>query len=403
MERKSQSTAKFRCSSGKSWNVCEGEPFFGEHMGKTYCVLHFPGADKARAFDASFMRLYSRRKWNFAGIWFPHEMHLSIAIVDADADFSAATFNGPVDFRTTQFKGNADFKGATFNARADFGGTIFESAASFQRAIFNAEAEFYWTNFHDKASFREARFKSHVWFTGGHGDRGFLNKARLDLSYARIERPEQVSFHTLTLNPNWFVNVDPRKFEFTNVKWNWPPIEEEVRSLASHNIFLGGQLLAIACRNLADNAETNYRYEEASRFRYRAMDVARRKHARGFGFWRMSWWYWLASGYGERTLRAFIVLIGILLIFAMLFTRVGFTRWKEIKVSSNDVIANGDEVGMPLSLPHALTYSAGVMTLQKPDPRPVTMAAQTMVLLETILGPVQAALLALAIRRKFMR
>jgi uncharacterized protein (DUF433 family) len=42
------------------------------------------------------------------------------------------------------------------------------------------------------------------------------------------------------------------------------------------------------------------------------------------------------------------------------------------------------------------------MTFQKPEPRPATPAAQTVVLLETILGPVQAALLALAIRRKFM-
>ena len=37
------------------------------------------------------------------------------------------------------------------------------------------------------------------------------------------------------------------------------------------------------------------------------------------------------------------------------------------------------------------------------DPKPLTGTAQTLVLLETILGPVQAALLALAIRRKFMR
>lgn len=58
---------------------------------------------------------------------------------------------------------------------------------------------------------------------------------------------------------------------------------------------------------------------------------------------------------------------------------------------------------MPLKLNRALMYSLGVMTLQKPEPRPATTAAQAIVLAETILGPVQAALLALAIRRKFMR
>jgi len=60
-------------------------------------------------------------------------------------------------------------------------------------------------------------------------------------------------------------------------------------------------------------------------------------------------------------------------------------------------------IGAPLKFSRALTYSAGVMTLQKPEPQPATAEAQTVVLLETILGPVQAALLALAIRRKFMR
>lgn len=43
------------------------------------------------------------------------------------------------------------------------------------------------------------------------------------------------------------------------------------------------------------------------------------------------------------------------------------------------------------------------MTLQKPEPRPETTEAQTLVALETVLGPLQAALLALAIRRKFTR
>ena len=62
-----------------------------------------------------------------------------------------------------------------------------------------------------------------------------------------------------------------------------------------------------------------------------------------------------------------------------------------------------DRIGQPLDLPRALTYSLEVMSLQKPDPKPLTGGAHALVLLETILGPVQAALLALAIRRKFMR
>ncbi len=70
---------------------------------------------------------------------------------------------------------------------------------------------------------------------------------------------------------------------------------------------------------------------------------------------------------------------------------------------SDEVVARRAEVGEPLDWSRATTYSLGVMTLQKPEPRPVTVWAQRLVILETILGPLQAALLALAIRRKFMR
>jgi hypothetical protein len=108
--------------------------------------------------------------------------------------------------------------------------------------------------------------------------------------------------------------------------------------------------------------------------------------------------------YGERIARAAGVLLGIVVLCAALYTRVGFVRW-EPRVSSESEVATAqrDETGAPLKLTRALTYSAAVMTFQRPEPKPATTAAQTIVLLETILGPVQAALLALAIRRKFMR
>jgi hypothetical protein len=125
---------------------------------------------------------------------------------------------------------------------------------------------------------------------------------------------------------------------------------------------------------------------------------------RDIASWVLHRLYWLASGYGERTEQAFIILLIIWLLSAFLYTQVGFSRW-EPKVSSEKEATEvrRDEVGQPLPWPRTLTYSLGVMTLQKPEPRPATDAAQAVVMLETIFGPVQAALLALAIRRKFMR
>ncbi len=244
-------------------------------------------------------------------------------------------------------------------------------------------------------------------FAGGEGKSGFSEQSSLTLAHAAIEKPERVSFHTLALRPYWFINVDAREFDFTNIEW---PDLERRDGIKQVIMQAGGEgssshtLLARACRHLAVTAEENHRYEEAAQFRYWAMDVRRRERWRGLAFWRLSWWYWLASGYGERILRALIVLVGILVVFAALYTRVGFApRVSRYAGENDEAVARRGAVGEPLEFFDALTYSAGVMTLQKPEPRPVTRAARNLVLLETLLGPLQAALLALAIRRKFMR
>ncbi|MEN3332372.1 MAG: hypothetical protein V7641_1737 [Blastocatellia bacterium] len=112
------------------------------------------------------------------------------------------------------------------------------------------------------------------------------------------------------------------------------------------------------------------------------------------------------SGYGERMLRAFVWLLAVWIVFVLLYMRAGFIKPEDKSVTStaNPITAmEPDTIGQPLPLKRAFTYSLGVMSLQKPEPKPLTNWAHTLVTLETILGPLQAALLALAIRRKFMR
>lgn len=95
-------------------------------------------------------------------------------------------------------------------------------------------------------------------------------------------------------------------------------------------------------------------------------------------------------------------------VFVLLYTQFGFVQQASETVNASASAAPAamtieDKTGQPLEFSRALTYSFAVMSLQKPKPKPLTGTAQTLVLLEPILGPVQAALLALAIRRKFMR
>jgi hypothetical protein len=450
-------------------SACAGEPFYKEHEGKRYCVLHFPDKEKSADFETALQRKLENKDFDFRGVWFPEvsfdgfdfsapayfsyatfsaAAHFSYTTFSAAADFSGATFSAVADFVAATFSAAADFGYATFSAAADFSPATFSAAANFNSATFSAAAYFSPATFSAAANFNSATFSAaadfssatfsaaayfnsatfsaaadfdgatfsaaadfpsvtfadHVRFARTKKHQVFTDTSRLDLQFAGIEKPDRVSFHTLSLRPHWFVNIDARKFGFTNVNWGGLSINEEISRLEENHISSPHPLLAIACRNLAVNAEENHRYEEASRFRYIAMDVRRRERWHGLAFWRLSWWYWLASGYGERVLQAFLVLLGILLLFPLLYTHVGFARWEPKLASESDVAtAKRDDVGAPLKFSRAMTYSAAVMTLQKPEPRPATTAAQTVVLLETVLGPVQAALLALAIRRKFMR
>jgi hypothetical protein len=499
-------------------SACNGEPFYKEHDGKRYCVLHFPGNEKSVAFKKALERKLGGKDFNFRGIWFPDKLQFFNFRFDTIADFSDTTFNAQVNFFSTlfaaevffnhavfnkvanfhsaifcaevffcsaTFRAAAEFGNALFKARVDFISAIFDSradlnanfnseaffsyadfsaeanfgsakfhaeanffstsfnananfintdfnlAASFGEATFNAEALFDYAIFRTRSDFSHAIFKDYVRFAGEEHRLVFSSTSSLDLQFARIEKLDRVSFHTLTLRPHWFVNVDARKFDFINVKWDWQPtINEEIEALKSKDVSEPHRLLSIACRQLAVNAEENHRYDEASKFRYWSMYARQQETWSGLAFWwrfrnwlstRWShvsrlpilrffnrnwlyWFYWAASGYGERIFRAFIVLLGVWLFSALLYTQVGFARWETKLTSESDVAtARRDEVGAPLGLSRALTYSFGVMTFQKPEPRPTTTAAQIFVILETIFGPLQAALLALAIRRKFMR
>ena len=420
-------------------SACAGEPFYREHEGKRYCVLHCPGKEKSEDFKNALQRKLENRDFNFCGLWFPDELsfdgfafataaNFQFVTFSAKASFDRARFNEAADFRDATFGGEANFFTATFGRYTYFSRSSFKGEAVFTNAIFasrvffnhatfgqrtyftsalfSERAYFMQTTFCAEAHFNYTSFQSYVLFSGGHVRSVFRDETSLDFQFARLEKPERVSFYALTLRPHWFANLDTRKLDFINADWNWrkTSIDKEIEELKRRQIFPTHPLLAIIFGQLAVNAEDNHRYEEASKFRYMAMDVSRRERSRGIAFWRLSWWYWLASGYGERVLQAFLVLLGIWFVAGLLYTRVGFARWEPKLASESDVIsAKRDDVGVPLKFSRALTYSAGVMTLQKPEPRPATTAAQTVVLLETILGPVQAALLALAIRRKFMR
>src|SRR6266498_218621 len=393
--------------------ACKGEEFYKEYEGNRFCVLHYPGNEKAEDFKVVLERKLDSKDFDFCGIWFPYranfakarfsvnadfskaifsmgaifrnaefkradfsnarfskEVYFSdasftaaakfaIASFNADANFSKATFGADADFSKAifsadanfnsasfsagpnfskanfsaaakfgfaSFSADADFSDVSFSAGADFSSAAFSAAANFSSASFGAAAKFNHTSFSDAANFIETTFKDYFYFTGSSSRRSFGDQQRLNFQFAHFEKPDRVSFRTLDLKPHWFVHVDSRKFEFIDVEFRFV-LNEELKYLNNANVIAPHRLLAIACRQLAANAEENHRYKQAADFRYASMDAERLEwlqdpKKRKFQF--LHWLYWIASGYGERVGLAFGVLAVLWLLFAFSYTKVGF-------------------------------------------------------------------------------
>jgi uncharacterized protein YjbI with pentapeptide repeats len=417
-------------ASFSSAHFCANADFGGAHF---RAGVFFDGARFNS--EANFANTQFNSEVTFEGTLFNSYTSFFNGSFITQANFRHAQFSKNVFFINTQFKKTSDFNKAQFNSEADFRDALFNDWVSFEGAVFDASVNFQRTSFLEDSSqpigeinnkligindvtktkarmiqisFIGTRFKDGVNFEINQ----FAEQAFLSFDAATFDKPERATFHSVELRPHWFTNVDSRKFTFINVNWGFldkqGAMRKEIETLKERGREYQSLVLDITFRQLAVNAEENNRYEEAANFRYMSMEMKRLRRWRKVDIFRLSWWYWLLSGYGERVQRAFGVLLTIWLLFAFLYWMGNMTWWQPKQSSRLAVESSKQEqlpaiAAVPLTFPEALIYSVGVMTLQKPEPLPANKRAKALVLFETILGPLQAALLALAIRRKFMR
>jgi hypothetical protein len=351
----------------------------------------------------------------------------------ADADFFLATFSALTNFSWATFSADVKFLGATFSSGTLFALATFSENADFGSANFTETSQIIFedTNICRTINLKYAIFAGYVAFAGKRDEKVFLEennrKAILNLQNARLEKPERVSFHRVRLRPSWFVNTDSRKMIFTDISWDKLDAErgnsnifDEIESLELREVTEPSRLLEIACRQLAVNAEENNRYEEASKFRYMAMETKRLEYKWQGRLWTLNWWYKFSSDYGENWKRAFIVLLILLfLVFPIAFSLVNFQVCPNDKTVSESLkedkentecragitgLCNCRKRGLSILEGEAFIHSLATATFQNIEYRkPVSFWTEFWIILEKILVPLQAALLALAIRRKFMR
>ncbi|HEX8288981.1 MAG TPA: pentapeptide repeat-containing protein [Pyrinomonadaceae bacterium] len=466
--------------------VCYGLPIFGEFEGKKYCVLHFPSFEKIEEFRKVFKERLEKRNFNFRAVWFPESVTIIEYQFENDVDFTDAKFIHGVYFSKVYFKNSVDFGSATFNSYSwfsnvtfneglfwwakfqseiNFNDSVFIKHAAFQNIVIEKHSTLHFQNttFKGFIGFGFATQKGRIYFEGEDKidilDGKEIKKENLvfegedvvlRFGYTKFENPENISFHTTRLYPNWFVGVgDCRKLTFTDVRWE--NIESYTTKLNVKNElknldYLGQnkkQLFKITCRQLAENAENNNRFEEASNFRRLAMetewlekkekisnwikslvpeseklkrrfgsstkeeDVAN-PPTNSFGILHRSGdfiihgLYRITSYYGESWVWAAIVLLILVFVaFPLLYTRYEFLTCPQVVTITRKLEDCHQE---KLSWYEATEQSLGVASLQRIEHRkPIDESVGWIIFAETISVPFQVALLALAIRRKFMR
>jgi hypothetical protein len=108
-------------------------------------------------------------------------------------------------------------------------------------------------------------------------------------------------------------------------------------------------------------------------------------------------------------LQAFIVFVVLVGLFTIGYKNSDFDPTSKAAITKPMPAAASSSPDIPDTQPRRLgwreaaLYSFNVSILQKPEPKPMRLWANALVSLETVLGPAQAALLALALRRRFMR
>lgn len=189
----------------------------------------------------------------------------------------------------------------------------------------------------------------------------------------------------MSLRPSGLVNViNLRELRLINVRWSDVALETELQMLAETDA--PHELLARTCRELAANAEESRDYPLANNFYYWSMEALRKAGWRKLGVIRTM--YGALSGYGVRVRRAFLVLLGIWAAFALFYILVPSSPFSGFSVSD---------------FGEAIVYSLGAMARLNPKPQPDPGWFQLLVTVEGLVGPLQIALLLLAIRRQVMR
>jgi uncharacterized protein YjbI with pentapeptide repeats len=396
-------------------------------------ICNFSHCYFPRSYDCRNLKQAFEFSCDFGGAQFAGEANFWRAEFSGKANFWGAKFSRDADFLEAKFSGGAYFLETTFSGDANFVRAKFSGETDFWKAKFSGDADFSRAEFSEDAYFMEAKFSGNTHFEGAEfRQRADFYKvetaknATVNFQGVKLLKPQQVFFHHVDLSRWSFLDTDLRRIDFNDVTWGTIPSISPLRSRRwirrwerrhlSRRFLL--RLLRLRLRltptrtalfdeirvskekvkkarlakverlyrHLKQNYESQRDYGRAGDFYYGEMEMKRRQ-LNPLG--QIPFWiYRILSGYGESYPRALFWLIVMWLLFAVLFTVVGYT----------------DEWGNHADLWRSLIYSAQSMTLfHEPKITFDNTLGQAVELVASVLGVIQIALFGLALQRRFKR
>ncbi len=384
---------------------------------------------------ASFLVTQFSKEANFSGAQFSKEANFLVTQFSGKAIFFKTQFSEETTFLRTQFIKGANFGEARFTKRTYFNRVRFKEETYFIEAQFNEEAIFWRTQFIEGAHFSGVQFNKMADFVGAQflGKTTFFGYDGIKIEnevlpenyifkqYAGFSNitlgPEKLFFKKVNLSKCSFFDTDLTNVDFTGVQWAKLPVflnrgkrkalYDEVNSDANSY-----PLVEKLYQQLKLNYEKKGSYPEAGDFHFGEMEMKRKQLN---NWWRRNIlsfipWYKYLSGYGEKYGIALFWLLIILFVFSILYLFSGLRpliigesfNWDfSFNITSLKAMFSKEFIN---NFYDSLIYSFQTMTFQRSKYfEPIGRCSITLHVIQSIIGPLQIALFALALRRRFKR
>lgn len=283
--------------------------------GIEYCEFHAPSGHKGISNEAFNQRVVSRitdifdvggieettSPCNFAGTIFP-----------CDICFRIFKYNNrlpEISFAHCIFEGKAYFELVTFEHHSTFSCAKFQDDACFSSSTFVKDVMFMHTKF-CYANFRNATFRNRAIFSKA----SFATGATF---FACDSGDDKIVIHDV--DTKYLKNIDFTSREVEHIDFIECRFNVALKPERAGLHFRAEELY----RSLKQKAARKHNQPMVSEWHYREkLMFMRQKWYRRFVPFTPTWLYWASSGFGERPVRAWWLLVGICLVPLLLFSEI---------------------------------------------------------------------------------